>query len=126
MGKRSNGEGSITQRKDGLYMARYTVEVPTGEKKRKTLYAKTRKKAAEQLTKAMADRDSGLVFDAENQSVGEFLERWVNASVRDTVRQRTFERHEELIRLHIKPALGKLKLTSYTCSHSELLQRQIG
>jgi len=36
MGKRGNGEGSITCRKDGLYMARYTVETATGAK-RKTL-----------------------------------------------------------------------------------------
>jgi hypothetical protein len=36
MGKRGNGEGSITRRKDGLYMARYTVQTATGAK-RKTL-----------------------------------------------------------------------------------------
>jgi hypothetical protein len=30
MGKRGNGEGSITRRKDGLYMACYTVQTPTG------------------------------------------------------------------------------------------------
>jgi integrase len=49
MGKRGNGEGSITRRKDGLYMARYTVETATGAK-RKAVYAKTRKEAAEKLT----------------------------------------------------------------------------
>jgi len=26
MGKRGNGEGSISRRKDGLYMARYTIQ----------------------------------------------------------------------------------------------------
>ena len=36
MGRRGNGEGSITRRNDGLYMARYTVETATGTK-RKTL-----------------------------------------------------------------------------------------
>jgi hypothetical protein len=36
MGKCGNGEGSITCRKDGLYMAHYWVESPTG-KKRKTI-----------------------------------------------------------------------------------------
>jgi integrase len=39
MGKRGNGEGSITRRKDGLYMARYTVQTAIGPK-RKTIYAK--------------------------------------------------------------------------------------
>jgi len=32
MGRRGNGEGSITKRKDGLYMARYTVETASAKK----------------------------------------------------------------------------------------------
>jgi integrase len=52
MAKRGNGEGSITRRKDGLYMARYTVQTATGAK-RKALYAKTRKEASEKLTEAL-------------------------------------------------------------------------
>jgi hypothetical protein len=52
MGKRGNGEGGITRhKKSGLYMARYTVQTATGPK-RKTVYGKTRKEAAEKLTKA--------------------------------------------------------------------------
>ena len=38
MGRRGNGEGSITKRKDGLYRARYTVETTTGMTKWKTNY----------------------------------------------------------------------------------------
>jgi len=34
MGRRGNGEGSITRRKDGLYMARYTVETATGTERK--------------------------------------------------------------------------------------------
>ncbi len=45
MGRRGNGEGSITRRKDGLYMARYTVQTATG-KKRPALYGKTRQEVA--------------------------------------------------------------------------------
>ncbi len=59
MGRRGNGEGGITRhKKSGLYMARYTVQTATGPK-RKTVYGKTRKEAAEKLTKAMANRDGG-------------------------------------------------------------------
>jgi integrase len=59
MGRRGNGEGSITRRKDGLYMARYTVQTATGAKRR-TLYGKTRQEVAEKLTRAMADLSSTL------------------------------------------------------------------
>jgi integrase len=79
--KRGNGEGSITRRKDGLYMARYTVQTATGTK-RKALYGKTRGEVSEKLTKAMADRDGGLVFEGEDQLLGEYLDRWLNGTVK--------------------------------------------
>jgi hypothetical protein len=40
-------------------MARYTVETTIGAK-RKAVYAKTRKEAAEKLTAAMADASKGI------------------------------------------------------------------
>jgi integrase len=115
MGRRGNGEGGISRRKDGLYMARYTVETATG-KKRKTIYAKTRQEAAEKLTKAMADRDGGLIFDDENLSVGEYLDTWLKG-LTGSVRQSTLDGYEIAVRVHIKPALGRLKLKKLTPAH---------
>src|SRR5215204_3690335 len=123
MGKRGNGEGSIGRRKDGLYMGRYTVQTPTGPK-RKTLYGKTRREVDEKLTKAKADRDGGLVFDADNLKLGEYLARWLADSVADTVRPSTFERYEQIVRVHIRPALGDLKLKSVTPAHVRGLYRE--
>jgi integrase len=39
--KRGNGEGSITKRNDGRWMARYTVQTAKGPK-RKHIYGRTR------------------------------------------------------------------------------------
>lgn len=110
MARRGNGEGSITKRKsDGLYMARYTVETATGPK-RKTLYAKTRKEASEKLTEALANAHKGITADAGAMTVGEHLDRWLEDSVRGSVRQSTFDRNKSLCKVHLKPALGKKKL----------------
>jgi hypothetical protein len=75
MGKRGNGEGSISRRKHGLYMACYTVETATGAK-RKTVYAKTRKEAAKKLTAAMAEASKGITADGGPKTVGAFLASW--------------------------------------------------
>ena len=123
MGKRGNGEGSIIRRKDGLYMARYTVQTATGAK-RKALYGKTRGEVSEKLTKAMADRDGGLVFDADGVRVGEYLGRWLVDSVRDTVRPTTYERYEQIVRTHIRPVLGSVKLKNITPAHARGLYRE--
>jgi hypothetical protein len=65
-----NGEGSINCGRDGLYMACYTVQTAAGTK-RKTLYGKTSGEVSERLTKAMADREGGLVFEGEDRLLGE-------------------------------------------------------
>ncbi len=122
MGKRGNGEGSISQRKDGLYMARYTVQTATGSE-RKTLYGKTRKEVAAKLSKALNDREGGFTFDAGKLTVEDYLKRWLSDSVRDTVRQRTFERYESIVRLHLIPSLGRVKLKSLNPAHVRGLYR---
>ena len=60
--RRGNNEGSISKRKDGRWMGRYTVHTSHGPKQR-TVYGKTRAEVAQKLTKAMNDRDSGLRHD---------------------------------------------------------------
>ncbi len=123
MGKRGNGEGSISRRKDGLYMGRYTVYTATGSKRR-AVYGKTRQEVSEKLTKAMADRDGGLVYDAGSITVEEYLNGWLRDSLRGTVRVSTVERHEINIRVHIVPVLGKLKLKALSPANVRGLHRE--
>jgi integrase len=121
--KRGNGEGSIYRRKDGRWVGQYTIYTAKGPKYR-YLYGKTRAAVAEKLTKAMADRNGGLIFDAANLTVGEYLDSWLSDSVRGTVRPSTFERHEGIIRLHIKPSLGRVRLKKLTPAHVRGLHRE--
>lgn len=124
MAKNGNGEGGITHhKKSGLYMARYTVQTPTGPK-RKTLYGKTRREVDEKRTVAKADRDKGLLFAADSLTLGRYLERWLADSVRDTVKATTYETYERLMRLHLVPALRRLKLKNLTPAHVRGLYRE--
>jgi integrase len=72
---------------------------------------------ATKLARALSDREGGLIFDAGNQSVGEYMDRWLKDSLRDTVRQSTLVRYEQLVRLHISPALGRIALKSLSAAH---------
>jgi integrase len=114
--KRGNGEGSITRRKNGGWMAQYTVDTAEG-RKRKTLYGRTRQEVATKLSKALSDRDGGLVFEAGKLTVGEHMARWLSDSVRATVRRSTFVRYEQVTRLHVVPAFGRVKLKNLTPAH---------
>jgi integrase len=71
----------------------------------------------------MADRDGGLVFDTKNQTVGEYLERWLNDAVRGSVKPVTLENRERVVRNHLTPALGRIKLKALTPAHIQSLYR---
>jgi len=109
MGRRGNGEGTITRRKDGRWEARYYVHTMDGAK-RKVLYGKTRAEARDKLAKALSDRIDGIVYDDENMTLGEYLDVWLQGSVFGSVRQSTYDRDKNLVNKHIKPVLGGLKL----------------
>src|SRR5215208_6680701 len=122
MGRRGNGEGSIYRRKDGRWVGQYLVYTAKGTKYR-YIYGKTRQAVAEKLTKAMADRDGGLVFDTGSLTLGNYLDRWL-LHICDTVRQRTWERYEQIVRVHLKPSLGLVKLKTLTPRQIRSLYRE--
>jgi integrase len=102
--------------------ARYTVHTPAGPK-RKPVYGRTRAEAAEKLAKALADRERGLAFDAGNATIGEYLTCWLEDCVQSSVKPITYESYERLVRVHIAPALGHLKLKGLTPPHVRALYR---
>ena len=69
--KRGNGEGSISRRKNGGWIAQYAVYTAEG-RKRKTLYGKTRADVAAKLANALSDREGGLTFDANNMKLHDY------------------------------------------------------
>ena len=106
--KRGNGEGSVYRRKDGWWVGQYEIRTHDGTKTR-YIYSKTRKGAASKLADAVAERDSGLVYECGSVSLGDYLGRWLEAT-KGTVRERTWVRAEVDVRVHIVPALGKSRL----------------
>jgi integrase len=122
--RRGNNEGSISRRKDGRWMGRFTIQTEKGPKQ-KAVYGKTRKEVAEKLTKAMADREGGLYFEAENLSVSEFLERWLNDSVRGSVRASTHASYRRQVERYVVPTIGGMKLKKVTPAHVQGLYRSM-
>jgi integrase len=122
MGRRGNGEGTITRRKDGRWEARYYVPTENGTK-RKMIYGKTQAEVRDKLTKALSNRIDGIVYDDENMAVGEYLDAWLKGSVHGTVRRSTYDRDSYLVNNHIKPVLGGLKLKKLNSAHVQSFYR---
>ncbi|GAA5005667.1 tyrosine-type recombinase/integrase [Kitasatospora paranensis] len=111
MAKRNpNGAGSVTRRKDGTYEARVYVTTTDGERKRISRYGKTYDEAAEKLAKAKELEDKGVPTPAKAWTVGEFLAYWLAEIVEPNARPNTYSKYETMVRLYLRPKLGKKRL----------------
>jgi integrase len=127
--KRGNGEGSIYPVKDKScrvvgYRGSYWVHTADGPKRR-YLSGKKREDVADKLVKALSNRADGLVFDAEDLTVGEYLKRWLTDSVKCSVRRSTYESYRRQVERYTVPVVGQIKLTKLTHMHIQGLYRQM-
>ena len=116
MNRRSNGEGSIAKRKDGRWQAAYTLGG-----KRHYLYGKTRKEVAGKLRETLAESDGAYYPDI---GVEDYLNRWLEDSVKESVRASTHERYESVCRVHINPYVGDKTLADLTEMDVQSLYRE--
>ena len=103
--RRVKGEGSVYRRGDGRIVGEY--EDANG--KRRYVSGKSKAEVRQRLRKLLADRDEGIAYDSENLTVAAYLDRWLDA-VKGAVRYRTWQRHEQVVRLHLKPTIGGVRL----------------
>ena len=125
--QRGNGTGTVYPRKNNAgkvigYRDSYFVDTADGPK-RLYVSGKTKTEAERALSKATVDRDGGLSFEAGNLLLGSYLDCWL-LNIRGTVRQRTWERYEQIVRVHLKPAFGKKKVKNLTPTHVRSLYRE--
>jgi integrase len=123
--ERGNGTGTVYPRKNKqgkIIGYRGSYFAPDG--KRRYVSAKNKGDAQRALRQAMADADRGLVFEAGNLTVEEYLNRWLTDSVQNTVRNTTFERYEQITRKHIVPEIGRAKLKALTPAHVRGIYRK--
>lgn len=116
MARRGNNEGSIYKRKDGRWEARISVDHGS----RKAFYGRTRQEVSRKLAVALKARQDGLPLVAERQTVGQYLEHWLE-STRPSLRPRTWLRYEQLLRLHVVPEIGKVRLVRLSPQHLQRL-----
>lgn len=118
MGRNANGVGSIrkiTTTRNGkpyvYWQARYTAgyDLGTGKQIQKSISGKTQQEVAKRLKAATAAIDCGTYIAPNKQTLGEWLDTWVDTYLLN-VKPRTLSVYKSDIRLHIKPALGAVRL----------------
>ncbi len=114
MAKRGQNEGSIYKRRDGRWVATINLGYRNGKRWRKSFYGSTRREVQERLATALKAQQDGLPVTPERQTVANYLNEWLVECVKPSVRPRTYEGYEGHVRLHISPALGRIRLVKLT------------
>jgi integrase len=122
--KRGQGEGAIYQRQDGLWVAAVNLGWQNGKRKRKYLYGKTRAEVAGKLNLELSRQQQGLPVITDHQTVGAFLDDWLENEVKPTKEPRTYESYESTVRRHIAPDLGKIRLDRLSPKDVQALLRR--
>ena len=108
--RRSNHEGSIWQRQDGRWTGAAYVLTTAATFKRSYVYGRSREEVHAQLVQ-MQDRSArGVPRPISGWKLGEYLDYWLNQVAKPMVRSTTFAKYEVMVRLYLKPGLGRHRL----------------
>ena len=111
--RRAKGEGSIFKENTGYWCAEITM--PDGKKKRK------RSKKQHIVRKWLHDQQSAiqtnLLLKDERMTVAKYLDHFIDNVAAHTLARSTIRSYKYLIRDHIKPEIGQIKLVNLRPNH---------
>jgi len=125
--KRAHGEGSIYRRaSDGKWVGSLTAGVQeNGKPARRVVYGDTQREVQSKLGEMRQRLEQGTLQSAkaDRLTVAAYLQRWLEAT-KGTVRPATYENYAYLVRLHIPPVFGKMRLVDVRPDHIQRVYAQ--
>lgn len=111
MKRNAQGAGTIRQRNDGRWEARYTAgyNSGTGKQIQKSIYGATQKEVLEKLRQIQTAVDNGTYVEPLKLTLGAWLDAWTRDYL-GGVKESTQAKYKSSVRVHIKAALGAVNL----------------
>jgi integrase len=110
--KRGQGEGSIYQRGDGMWVAAISLgrDPATGKPRRRVAYGQTRKEAAEKLQQLQQEQVAGQSPTRRDITVEALCQEYLNQKD-NSWSEATKRNAEQHLRIHVVSAIGALRLS---------------
>lgn len=108
----AKNNGTVRQRPDGRWEARATIAG-----KRRSFYADRQSDALKAMRAAQKAADDGNYLEPTRITVSAWLDTWLHEYAANTCKPLTLSTYQSRIETHIRPALGKIKLTDLTAAH---------
>src|SRR5262249_42644966 len=107
--RRTVVKGNLTRRGKTSWRFRFEVSANPRVTKSHTLRG-TRKQAEQQAAKIIAEYGSGQYVDPNALTVADFAAKWLSTWAAMNHSNKTYERHEELLRLHVITKIGNVPI----------------
>jgi integrase len=122
----AQGSGSIRQRPDGKWEGRYTPgrDPGTGNQIQKSVYGATQREVVDKLAAIKAGMNSGTYTEPSKLTVGQWLDIWA-AEYLGGVKPHTVKSYETACRVHLKPALGAVRLQTLSAHTIQAAYNQL-
>lgn len=116
--RRGCGEGSIEELPGGKWQATLSLGInpQTGKRDKRHFTADTKKEALAWLRSAQADQAKDVLTDPGKITLAGWLDQWLEMK-KLKIGYRSWEPHEQYVRLHLKPLLGSLLLANLRPMH---------
>ena len=123
MAKAAQNAGSIRQRKNGKWEARVTIGTDSGTGKpiRRSIYGNTQTEVRKQMIAVLRELDKNTYQTPEKVTVAQWMEEWLSTFCANKVKPLTFQSYQGIIKNHIVPAIGSLKLQAVRGTHIQRL-----
>ena len=111
--KAASGAGSLRQRPDGRWEARFTYVDELGVKRRRSVYGNTQKETRQKLTAIIKSVDEGTFVVRQRYTFGQWFHEWMHTY--DTGwKPRTRDDYDTKANRYIIPVFGEAYLTAIT------------
>jgi integrase len=122
--KRAHGEGTIYFHQGTQRWCAEVTYWQEGQLKRKAVYGKTQREVQQKLQQLRQLLTHGLPPAPEKLTVGDYCEQWLAAN-RSRLRPKTQRAYEQIVRLYVRPLLGRTKLSGLTPTMVEQWLRRL-
>lgn len=122
--RNAKGNGSVRQRENGTWEARCIIDG-----KRKSFYGDKQSDVLKAMRAAQKAEDDGIYFEPARVPLSKWLDIWLEEYVEPSAKPLTYATYKSRVETHIKPALGKIRLTSLNSTqiqafYNDLLKKQ--
>lgn len=111
--RREKGSGSVSQRKDGTWTARFTIGVNEhGKQKVKAFYGKSEREVRRKLNDFKKEYYKNSSTSVQRSTVQQYMTRWLNENKKNSLKPKSFDRLEQTLTYQVFPKIGHLQVAA--------------